>query len=62
MSDGEELAGCVGGLLGAVLVIAAVILAVMTVLSIGSLYGAGVAILNYFQAFRNNVSPREVAA
>jgi hypothetical protein len=60
MSDGEELAGCIGGLLAAVMVIAAVILAVMTILSIGSLYGAGVAIYNYFQAFRNNVSPKEV--
>lgn len=62
MADGEELVGCIGGLLGVVLVIAAVILAAMTILSIGSLYGAGVAIYNYFQAFRNNVSPKEIPA
>lgn len=62
MSDGDELAGCIGGLIGAVLVITAVIIAVMTILSVGSVYGAGVAIFNYFQAFRNNVSPREVPA
>jgi len=62
MSDGDELAGCIGGLIGAVLVITAVIIAVMTILSVGSVYGVGVALYNYFQAFRNNVSPMEVPA
>ena len=61
-SDGDELAGCIGGLLAAVLVIALVIAAVVTILSVGSLYGAGVSIYNYFQALRNNVSPERVAA
>jgi len=60
MSDGEELAGCIGGLLAVVLAVAAVVAAVVVILSVGSVYGAGVAIYNYFAAFRNNVAPSEV--
>ncbi|HSK80659.1 MAG TPA: hypothetical protein VLQ45_29665 [Thermoanaerobaculia bacterium] len=60
MADGDDLAGCIGGLLMVILVVSAVILAVMAVMSLGTLFGAGTALRNYGLAFANNVKPQRV--
>lgn len=57
MADGEDLAGCIGGLLALMLIVAAVIVAVMVLMSAGVVFGAGVSLRNYFLAFRHNVQP-----
>ena len=60
MADGDDFWGCVGALLWISVVVAAVILAVMTLMSLGGLFGAGVALRNYGLAFANNVKPQRV--
>jgi len=60
MSDADDVWGCVGGLLLIFVVVAAVITAVMALMSVGSLYGAGTALRNYGLAFANNVKPERV--
>lgn len=60
MSDAEDLAGCVGGLIGFALIATAVILGVMALMTLGSFYGAGTALKNYYLAFRHNVQPERV--
>lgn len=60
MSDGEELGGCIGAVIGLMLLVVAVIAAVMILSTVGSLFGAGTALRNYFLAFRNNVKPERV--
>lgn len=62
MADGDELAGCIGGLFMMALFVAAVIAAVMVLMSLGTLFGAGTAIKNYYLAFANNVKPERAAA
>jgi hypothetical protein len=60
MSDADDVWGCVGGLLLIVVVVMAVVTAVMALVSVGSLYGAGTALRNYGLAFANNVKPERV--
>jgi hypothetical protein len=61
MADGDDLWGCVGVLLWVSVVVTAVILAVMTLMSLGGLFGAGTAVRNYALAFANNIKPEKVA-
>jgi len=57
MSDADDVWGCVGGLLLIMLVVTAVTIAVMALMSIGTVYGAGTALRNYGLAFAANVKP-----
>jgi hypothetical protein len=57
MSDADDVWGCVGGLLMVIVVVTAVVIAVMALMSVGSLYGAGTALRNYGLAFAANVKP-----
>jgi len=56
----DDLAGCLGAAFMVVLVVSAVMLAVMTLMSIGALFGAGTALHNYGLAFANNIKPQRV--
>jgi len=62
MSDGDDVWGCVGSLLLITLIVAAAVLAVMALMTVGSLYGAGTALRNYCLAFANNVKPERAVA
>jgi len=52
MAD-DDLGGCIG----AMFLLALGILALMAVISVGSLFGAGVALKNYAEALQKNVRP-----
>lgn len=58
----DEMEGCIGGLIAFVLIVSAVILAVIALMTVGSAYGAGAALKNYYLAFRNNVQPERAGA
>lgn len=60
MADSDDLGGCIGGAVVIVLVVTAVMLAVMTLMSLGALFGAGTALHNYGLAFAHNVRPQKV--
>lgn len=61
MADGDSgLGTLLGAFLLMVLVAAAVVTAVIAVMSVGSLFGAGTALRNYGLAFANNVRPQRV--
>lgn len=60
MANDDDLAGCLGGLFMVALVVAAVMVAVMTLMSVGALFGAGTALRNYGLAFASNVRPQRV--
>jgi hypothetical protein len=62
MSDGDELAGCVGAMIGLAVVVAVAIMAVMALMSIGALFGAGTALRNYGLAFQHNIKPQRVTS
>jgi hypothetical protein len=57
VADADDMAGCVGGLIGLMLIVTAVVIAVMALMSAGAVFGAGVSLRNYFLAFRHNVQP-----
>lgn len=57
MADDDGIGGMIGALLIFVLVVTAVVLAVMALMSVGALYGAGTALRNYGLAFTNNIRP-----
>ena len=58
--NSDDLAGCLGVVFMIALVVAVVMLAVMTLMSAGALFGAGTALHNYGLAFANNVKPQRV--
>jgi hypothetical protein len=60
MADNDGVGELVGALFWFALVVAAVITAVMALMSVGSLFGAGTALRNYGLAFANNVRPQRV--
>ncbi len=60
MSAAGDFGGIIGSLIVIALVVTAVIIAVMALMSIGSLFGAGIALQNYYLAFRHNVQPVRV--
>ena len=60
MADSEDLWGCMGVVLLVAVVVAAVTLAVMTLMSVGAVFGAGTALRNYGLAFAGNVKPQRV--
>ena len=60
MAESEGVGELVGALFWFALVVAAVITAVMALMSVGSLFGAGTALRNYGLAFANNVRPQRV--
>jgi len=62
MADGDGLGGCIGGVIALVLIVTAVVLAVMALMSVGALFGTGVSLKNYFEAFRHNVQSERAAA
>lgn len=61
MSDSDDaIGGCIGVVVGGMLLMVAVVAAVMILSTVGSLFGAGIALRNYGLAFRNNVKPERV--
>jgi len=60
MADSDDLGGCIGAVLMIALVVAAVMIAVTALMSLGTLFGAGTALHNYGLAFANNVKPQRV--
>lgn len=60
MADSDDFAGCIGAALMIALVVSAVMVAVMTLMSLGAVFGAGTALHNYGLAFANNVKPQKV--
>jgi hypothetical protein len=60
MADSEDFAGCIGAVLMIALVVSAVMIAVMTLMSLGAVFGAGTALHNYGLAFAGNVKPQRV--
>jgi len=58
----DEMEGCIGALITLIFIAAAVVLAVMALVTVGSVYGAGTAIKNYYLAFRGNVQPERAGA
>lgn len=64
MADNEGAGEMVGALFFALLwlslVVTAVVIAVMALMSIGTVFGAGTALRNYGLAFANNVKPQQV--
>jgi hypothetical protein len=57
MADDDGIGGMIGALFMFVLVVTAVVLAVMALMSVGAVYGAGAALRNYGLAFANNIKP-----
>lgn len=58
MSDaGEAMGACLGAVVVGALVVAAVVVAVISLMSIGTVFGTGVALRNYYLAFSHNVQP-----
>lgn len=59
MSDDDGLAGCVGQIIGVLLVVALVVIAIyyiaMAALIIGGVYGGLVSVANYAKSFDKNV-------
>lgn len=62
MAAEDDLAGCIGGLIGVMLVVTAVLFAVLAIATAGSVFGAGVAVRNYGTAFRRHVRPERSAS
>lgn len=61
-NDGAEALGALfGALVVGALIVAAVIVAVISLMSVGTVFGTGVALRNYFLAFRHNVQPERAA-
>jgi len=60
MADSDDFAGCIGAVLMIALVVSAVMIAVTTLMSLGAVFGAGTALHNYGLAFANNVKPQKV--
>ena len=58
----DEMEGCLGYLVAFMLIATAVIFAVVALVTIGSFFGAGTAIKNYYLAFRTNVQPEGAGA
>jgi len=59
--DSDNAAGeLFGALFMLMLVVAAVMLAIMALMSLGTLFGAGTALRNYGLSFANNVKPQRV--
>jgi len=56
----EALGGCLGFVVIGALIVAAVIVAAISLMSIGTVFGAGVGLRNYYLAFRHNVQPEAV--
>lgn len=60
MAESNDLGGFIGAMLMIALVVSAVMIAVMTLMSLGALFGAGTALHNYGLAFANNIKPHKV--
>jgi len=61
VSDVGDFWGCLAAAVGLALFVIAVVMAVVALVSVGSVFGAGVAVRNYSLAFRRNVVPERVA-
>ncbi len=57
MADGDELGAVIAAIIGVMVVVTLVVLAVMSLMSVGVLFGSGISLNNYYQAFRHNVKP-----
>ncbi len=55
MADGDDIGALIGAVIGLMLVVMAIVAAVMTLMSAGVIFGAGISLRNYYQAFRHNV-------
>jgi hypothetical protein len=61
MSDNDSSGGeLFGALLMLMLVVAALMLAIMTLMSLGALFGTGTALRNYGLSFASNVKPQRI--
>ncbi len=61
MADGDEWGALIGAIVGLMVVVTLVVIAVMSLMSIGVIFGSGVSLNNYYQAFRRNVQPERAA-
>jgi hypothetical protein len=57
VSDMDDIGGCLGTVFVFSLVATAIVIAVMALMSVGVVFGAGISLKNYYQAFVNNVQP-----
>ncbi len=55
MADGDDFGALIGAVLGLMLVVTVIVAAVMALMSAGVVFGAGISLNNYYQAFRHNV-------
>jgi hypothetical protein len=60
MADNDSGGELIGALLWIFFIVMVVITAVMALMSVGALFGAGTALRNYAAAFSNNVKPERV--
>lgn len=60
MADGEEIGAILGYAMAAALAVMAAFVALMALATVGSLFGSGVAVQNYIQAFRAHVKPERL--
>ncbi len=57
MADGEDWGALIAAIIGFVVIASLVAIAVMAMMSAGVIYGSGVSLYNYYQAFRRNIRP-----
>ena len=57
MADGEDWGALIGAVIGLMVVVTLVAIAVMSLMSIGVVFGSGISLNNYYLAFRHNVQP-----
>ncbi len=57
MADADDWGALIGAVIGLMVVVTLVVVAVMSLMSVGVVFGSGVSLMNYYQAFRHNVQP-----
>ncbi len=60
MADGDDWGALIGAVIGLMVVVTLIVIAVMSLMSVGVVFGSGVSLNNYYQAFRHNVEPERV--
>ncbi len=58
--SGELIGQLIGGLILVMVVVTLVAMAIMALMSLGAVFGAGTSLYNYGLAFANNVKPEKV--
>ena len=55
MADADDWGALIGAVIGLMVVVTLVVAAVMSLMSVGVVFGSGVSLKNYYEAFRRNV-------